>query len=97
VACWGELKKAVHATSGRVVQTYSSVHLVRVVGGEHRVWLGDDFHLGRSGTTLESGLGVDVALPGGKTMLYGNLTRQYRISDEGHQGWRLNLGVRIGF
>jgi len=93
----GEIRKIFHTSAGSTIRGYGKLHVAHTVNDKRKVWLGDTFQVGKSGTVVQAGLGVDAALAGGKTVVYADVTRQQRVSHAGHQGWAANLGVKIRF
>jgi len=73
------------------------MHVAHSFGDNNQVWLGDAFQLSRAGNSLETSLGLDATLLGGKTTFYTDITRQQRLGNEGMQGWSANMGVQVGF
>jgi len=97
VRAGGELNKALFPSSGRHVRVYGRMHVAHSFGDNNQVWLGDTFQLSRAGNSLETSLGLDATLLGGKTTFYTDITRQQRLGNEGMQGWSANMGVQVGF
>jgi len=97
VRAGGELNKALFPSSGRHVRLYGRMHVAHSFGDNNQVWLGDAFQLSRAGNSLETSLGLDATLLGGKTTFYTDITRQQRLGNEGMQGWSANMGVQVGF
>jgi len=93
----GGLVRTVLETQNGDVQIYAKAHVAHTLRGGQKVWLGDDFKVGKSGTVLETGVGIDAALARGKTRIYGDVIRMNRIGRAGNQGWAVNFGVRILF
>jgi len=92
-----EFRKRFVTKAGSAIRVSGKLHLVHTPNDRKKARLGDRFRLGKSGTVVEAGLGVDAALAGGKTMIYADVTRQQRSSRAGHQGWSANLGVKVRF
>jgi len=97
VRAGAEWHKALFPDSGRHVRMSGRLHVSHAFDHDNTVWLGDSFQLGRVGNTLETGLGFDASLLGGKTMIYGDVTRQQRLGSVGNQGWSANMGIQMGF
>jgi len=91
----GEMHKALLADHTRSMRMYGRMHLTHGFDHGNTVWLGEAFQLGGAGNTLESSLGLDAALRGGKTFFYGDITRQQYLGGIG--GWSANLGLRLNF
>jgi len=84
-------------TGSTRLQLRGTLHWVQTLNRRQKIWLGEDFDLGKPGTALQASLGIDAALAGGNTALYATLTRQQRVGGTGHQGWTANAGVRARF
>jgi len=93
----GEIRKALQTRAGHAIQVYGKVHVAHTVNDSKKVDLSGDFRTGKTGTVLETGMGVDAALAKGRGVLYADLTRQSRIGRAGHNGWSANAGVRVRF
>jgi len=93
----GEVRTSLATVAGNPISLYGKLHLAQTLDNGKTVWLGDDFTLGKSGATLDGGLGLDAVWLGGRMSLYGELTRQQRVSRAGHEGWVANLGVKVRF
>jgi len=85
------------APAGGSVQFYGKAHVAHHFGDGKKVRLSDRFRLGKSGTVLETGLGIAATFAQGHATVYADVTRQTRIGRAGHQGWSANLGARVRF
>jgi len=92
-----EIRKTFSTAAGGAIQLVGKLHAAHPFGDGAKVWLGQDFHLGQTGTTLEIGVGLNAVLAGGHTVVYAEMNRQNRTGSAGYQGWTGDLGVRIQF
>jgi len=93
----GEWRKALQTQAGHAIQVYGKVHVAHTLNDSKKVDLSGDFRTGKTGTVLETGIGMDAALAKGRGVVYADLTRQNRIGRAGHNGWTANVGVRVRF
>jgi len=93
----GEFRKRFVTQTGSAIRVSGTLHVAHTLNDHKTVRLGERFHLGKSGTAVQAGLGVDAALKDGNTLIHANVTREQRSSRAGHQGWSANFGVKVRF
>jgi len=93
-----EVRTTRFTAAGSAIRLYGKTHFVQHLNRHRQVWLGEAFALGKSGTLLENGAGVDAVLAKGQVTLFADLTRQHRVSRRaGSQGWSANMGMKLRF
>jgi len=97
VRAGGQVGKVFDTPTGTSIQLYGKAHLAHHLGDGEKVHLAQDFRLGKSGTMLETGVGLEANFAQNRAAVYADLTRQTRLSRAGHQGWSANVGVRVRF
>jgi len=78
---------------GGSAKPYATLHLAHAFKDENRVWLGQDFELGRVGTHLEIGAGIEANWRQ-KFHLYGDVNWQKNLVSYGISGLQFNAGLR---
>jgi len=93
-----EVRTTRFTAAGSAIRLYGKMHFAQNLNRHRQVWLGEAFALGKSGTVLENGAGVDAVLSKGRITLFADLTRQHRLSRRaGNQGWSANMGMKVRF
>jgi len=89
-------KQLAHAVTGQTGTLYGNFNLIHSMNDEHTAWFGDNFAIGRSGTHLKTGAGMQITL-GKHANLYSDVTWQAPISNAGTRGYSLNFGFKVRF
>jgi len=92
-----EFRKRFVTQTGSAIRVYGTLHVAHTLNDHKTVRLDQRFQLGKSGTAVQAGLGVDAALKDGNTLIHANVTREQRLSRAGHRGWSANVGVKVRF
>jgi len=92
----GRVSKDVAVESVERLQLYGKLNLIHGFGSGDRVFLGDDFHIGKFGTNIEAGVGLSLDMTKNAS-LYGDVSYQSRIGKGGSNGLSLNGGLRFQF
>jgi len=77
-------------------KVYGSLNIVRSFSDHNKAHLGDSFDIGRSGTQLKIGAGVQAVLAK-RSHLYSDVTWQTPVNRTGTRGLSLNIGFRLDF
>jgi len=89
-------KQIIDGKKGKDIKIHGSLHLKHSFADNNKVWLGESFELGRSGTHLELSAGMEAQLSH-KISLQGALSWQRSISHGGSTGLSVNTGLRFQF
>jgi len=92
----GKLSKDLAVESIERLQLYGKLNLIHGFGDGDKVFLGDDFRIGKFGTNIEAGLGLNLDMTKNAS-LYGDVSYQGRIGKGGTNGLSLNGGLRFQF
>jgi len=92
-----ELRTQFDTGKGSTVRLHGKTTFAQHHNSHQQVWLGEDFTLGKSGTTLENGVGLDAVFAKGMVTAFVDLRRQHRLSRAGNQGWGANIGANVLF
>jgi len=75
---------------------YGTLNLIHSFADKNKAWFGDDFEIGRAGTSLETGVGAQITV-GKNFTVYGETNWQRRLRHGGINGFTLNVGVDFRF
>jgi len=92
----GKLSKDVAVENVERLQLYGKLNLIHGFSGGDKVFLGDDFHIGKFGTNVEAGVGLNLDMTKNASF-YGDASYQGRIGKGGTNGLSLNGGLRFQF
>jgi len=82
--------------SGQPIQLYGKLNVIHSFADNNTAWLGDEFKIGRSGTHLETGLGMQIPVSQALN-LHGEASWQRHLSHGIGKGRSLNLGLNWRF
>lgn len=90
------LSKTFNADTDKLVTLYAKANVLHGIVSGGKVFLGDNFRLGRYGTAVEARLGVSATLSKNLS-LYADAAYQHKVGKSGVSGVSINGGLRYSF